>query len=393
MSARSEEMNARRISDSAPLLSWATLPFYIGGFLGPFGTILVIAIYPELRDEFDATTAAVNWSFSGYLLPMAALMLVSGTIGERYGRARVTRITFISYAVASLAAVFAPTLGVFLAARVLQGMCNAFITPLLLAGLIEIIPPSRTGGAVGIYSSFQAAGSTAAPLAAGGLAVIDWRWAFVLLAVVAGLLALRPAPGAPRPGAEAPKLRPLLTWRMAVLWLAAFLGAAGPLGVAVFVGLYLRDELDVGSFAAGASLAVIGAAGAVASPLLGRVLDSVGPVRASVVAMSSCGVLIALVGLVGSPVVLTIVMVAAMVGVAFGVVILQHLAALAVPENRGGGTSSVLSFRFAGHAIGPLALVPVFTRSPGLTFVIVALLAAATMVALVAAARTSSPDA
>ncbi|MEM1335889.1 MAG: hypothetical protein AAGG08_20770, partial [Actinomycetota bacterium] len=137
----------------------------------------------------------------------------------------------------------------------------------------------------------------------------------------------------------------------------------------------------------------IGAAGAVASPLLGRVLDSVGPVRASVVAMSSCGVLIALVGLVGSPVVLTMVMVAAMVGVAFGVVILQHLAALAVPENRGGGTSSVLSFRFAGHAIGPLALVPVFTRSPGLTFVIVALLAAATMVALVAAARTSSPDA
>ncbi|MEO1058146.1 MAG: hypothetical protein AAFY28_14645, partial [Actinomycetota bacterium] len=64
------------VSQDQRLLTARTLPYYLGGFLGPFGTMVVIAIYPELRDEFDVGTEAVNWSFSGYLLPMAALMLV-----------------------------------------------------------------------------------------------------------------------------------------------------------------------------------------------------------------------------------------------------------------------------------------------------------------------------
>ena len=163
------------------VLTRATLPYYLGGFLGPFGTMVVIPIYPELRETFDATTEQVNWSFSGYLLPMAALLLVSGTIGERFGRRRVTRITFVAYAAAALLSVFATTLGLFIASRVLQGVCNAFITPLLVAGLTEVIPEARLGRAIGVYSSFQAAGTALAPLAGGLAAAIDcascsWRW-------------------------------------------------------------------------------------------------------------------------------------------------------------------------------------------------------------------------
>ena len=70
----------------APILTTQTLPYLVGGFLGPFGTMAVISIYPELRQSFDASTAAVTWSFSGYLFAMAGLLLVSGTIGERLGR-------------------------------------------------------------------------------------------------------------------------------------------------------------------------------------------------------------------------------------------------------------------------------------------------------------------
>ena len=88
------------------ILTWRTLPFLVGGFLGPFGTMVVISIYPELRNAFDASTAAVTWSFSGYLFAMAVCLLVSGTIGERYGRRRVTRITFWVYALASIVAAF-----------------------------------------------------------------------------------------------------------------------------------------------------------------------------------------------------------------------------------------------------------------------------------------------
>ena len=355
------------------LLTWETLPYYVGGFLGPFGTVLVISIYPELRETFDVETSTVNWSFSGYLFPMAALMLVSGTIGERYGRFRVTRTVFIAYALASALAALAPSIELFLAARVAQGIGNAFITPLLLAGLMEITPPESTGRAVGIYTSFQAVGSTTAPLFAGIAATVDWRWAFWLVAIISAALAIRPAPGAPRPGALAPPIRPLLTVRMASLWFGAFFAAAGPIGVAVLVGVYLRDVLDVGSVAAGLILGAGGATTALAGPSGGDAVDRWGPRRTTLVSTAAIMVTIILIGRTTSIPLLVVILVATSAAIAFLQVTMQHLGAVAVPENRGGAVSSMLSFRFAGHAAGPLLLVPLVDDHPARAFTIAAL--------------------
>src|SRR3954463_6207818 len=99
----------------------STLPLYIGGFLGPFGGGVVAVLVPQLREAFDATTAGVALSIPAYLVPFAALQLVSGTIGERLGRRRVVRTGYIVYAVLSVVAALAPTLGVFLGVRALQG--------------------------------------------------------------------------------------------------------------------------------------------------------------------------------------------------------------------------------------------------------------------------------
>ena len=163
----SENMSSSPTTDSGVsnrVLTLATLPLYLGGFLGPFGTMMVISIYPELRESFNASTQAVNWAFSGYMIPFALLLTVSGTIGERFGRRRVIRATFITYALASVLCVFAPTLTVFVVGRLLQGAANAFITPLLIAGLSEVINPSRLGRAVGVYTGFQAIGGAAPPI-------------------------------------------------------------------------------------------------------------------------------------------------------------------------------------------------------------------------------------
>jgi len=125
-----------------------TLPFYIGGFLGPFGGGVVAVLVPQLRDAFDATTAGVAATIPAYLIPFAVFQLVSGTIGERLGRRRVVRTAYIAYALLSLAAAFAPTLEVFIGIRALQGTANAFLTPLLLAGLADLVPPGQIGRAV-----------------------------------------------------------------------------------------------------------------------------------------------------------------------------------------------------------------------------------------------------
>ena len=370
---------------SGRLLTVATLPLFLGGFLGPVGTMSVISIYPELRETFDASNSAVNWSFSGYLFPMALLMLVSGTIGERYGRKRVTRITFVSYAIASLGCVLAPTLGLFIAARVVQGVCNAFITPLLIAGLTEVIDPRRLGRAVGIYAAFQALGGAVAPFVSGLVATFDWRWTYVVIGLVALALATRPPDGEPRPAASAPPIRPLLTLRMASLWVAALSAAAGPVGLSVLVGVRLRDGLDVGSSATGTILLVSGLSMMAFSPLWGRLIDSWGSRRSAVIATATVTVLAAPLGLIGAPWGLTLawIVVAGLVG--FVPVSLQHLAAVAVPDNRGGALSSVLAFRFFGHAMGPVVLVPILAGSPGLAFGLAASLGIVTLIALVVA--------
>lgn len=345
------------------ILTTRTLPYLVGGFLGPFGTMVVISIYPELRNSFDASTNAVTWSFSGYLFAMAGLLLVSGTIGERYGRRRVTRVTFIVYAIASLVAAITPTLGLFIAARVVMGAANAFITPLLIAGLSEIIDENRLGRAVGVYAGFQAAGSAVAPFASGLMAEIDWRWTFVIVAVVSVVLSLRPAPGEPRPSADAPPIRPLFHLPMTRLWLGAFTAAAGPMGLAVLVGVRLRDELDVSSSTAGTILLASGLVTMATSPRWGSAIDRLGGRRASVLALGATISVGATLGLFDR--VPTFVVVWLLLSTVVGLIPLnlQRLAALAVPENRGGALSSVLAFRFFGHAAGPLVFVPMLEWS------------------------------
>jgi len=371
------------------VLTWETLPFYLGWFLGPFGTLVVISIYPELRESFDATSGQVNWSFSGYFIPMAVLLLVSGTIGERLGRRRVIRITFLSYGAASLLCIVAPTLGWFVGARVLQGVCNAFITPLLIAGLTEVTAAARLGRAIGVYSSFQAAGGALAPFVGGLLATIDWRLVFVVVAVVAFVLSTRPPSGEPRPATAAPPIKPLLTGRMSLLWIASFTAAAGPIGIGVVVGLFLRDELNVSSTTAGAVLLLGGISAMVLGPVWGRLLDSWGAVRASAVSTTAAVVLTAPIGLLTGIPLTALAWIAASAVIGFVVVNIQNLAATAVPDNRGGALSSVLAFRFIGHAVGPMIWVPVFDTSAALAFVGAAALGLVMVATLVAAATTA----
>src|SRR4051794_8430809 len=122
-----------------------TFPLYVGGFLGPFGGAVLAVLIPQLRDAFDASTATIAAAIPAYLVPFAVLQLVSGTIGERLGRRRVVRSGYLFYAGFSVLAAVAPGMGVFLVSRALQGAANAFLTPLLLAGLADEVPPREIG--------------------------------------------------------------------------------------------------------------------------------------------------------------------------------------------------------------------------------------------------------
>ena len=154
------------------------LSFYVGGFMGPFGATVILPMFPELRDGFNVSSQTIGWGFTAYLLPFALLLLVSGTLGERWGRQRTVRATYLLYTLASVLCAVSPNITMFLFARSLQGVATAFITPLLLSGLAEMVPPERFGRQVGIYSSFQALGVGLAPIVGGIAADTLWEAAF-----------------------------------------------------------------------------------------------------------------------------------------------------------------------------------------------------------------------
>ena len=336
--------------------------------MGPFGTLLVLPMFPELRREFEASSEAVAWGLSAYMLPMAALLLVSGTIGERIGRSRALTASLGCYAVASLATAAAPTLALFLAGRGLQGACNAFFTPLLLATLADLTPPGELGAKVGIYSSVQAAGGALGPFLGGVAADVSWRIAFLGPSLLAlGLIFVLPRQ--PRVAdSSTVAVRPLLTGRMLTIGLSAFFFAAGPYAGSVLIGLKARDLLGLAASDTGLILFAGSGAGFVMGPMWGRLADRIGPARSGAVAALLSAASLAALSLPDHwlPLVAVWIVVG---GTSVGVITaLGNLAATAVSANRSGALSLSMAFRFFGHAMGPVIWVPMFSRSTAWAF-------------------------
>ncbi|MGH1490529.1 MAG: MFS transporter [Acidimicrobiales bacterium] len=370
------------MTDAIAVKGLRALPYYLGGFLGPFGTTIIVPMLPELREHFDVDSSAISWGFSAYLFPMAAFLLVSGTIGERFGRRKVLRISVASYVGASILVSMAPTLGLFLAARAIQGVGNAFITPLLIAGLADVTPEAQLGRRLGLYSSFQAAGGGMAPFAGGLAAALDWRLAFWGTAAVATIILAFPPPGERRVGGDRPPIRPLVSKRLVILGLGALAAAAGPIGAGILIGLKSRDVLGMDPTTAGLLLASGNFGAMLLGPLFGRLIDRYGARVCGIGATMTISLLIAAQSTTDT-VASTAVLFCA-TGSLFGflVAVLQKVGASIVPENRGGALSAVLAFRFIGHAIGPLLWVPVFSRSVSAAFLGSAALGVLTIAAI-----------
>ncbi|GLY82252.1 MFS transporter [Actinoallomurus iriomotensis] len=341
---------------------------YAGGLLGPLGGGVVAPMLPQIGGSVHASSAAVATSLTAYFVPFAVLQLASGTLGERWGVRRTVQVAYLVYALASAGCALAPTLPAFLAGRALMGSANAFTSPLLLAGLGAAVPPGRLSRSVGIYSSFQAAGQSFAPLLGGVAAVWSWRLAFVVVAATAVLLAFAPPPGDARPGAEAPEWRPLLSGRMGLLSAGAFLSYICASALPFLVALYAGDALSLRPDLTGLALVGFGVAGLLLGSVWGSVTDRFGPRVCGVLATVATAVFVAAIGRTGSVPALIVCWTAAGAGASMLTVALQNLTMRAVPGNRGGALSAVSAFRFAGAALAPVAWLPLYHAAPSRAF-------------------------
>ncbi len=156
------------------------------------GAMLNVAL-PAIQQGTGATAAQMQWTVNAYALPVAALTLVGGALGDRQGRRRWLIIGCLLFGLASLLCAIAPSIDMLLAGRALQGLGAALLLPNSLALLHRAYEGHGQGRAVGIWASAGAIASAAAPLLAGWLIQANgWHsifWVYVPLVAVAIIIA------------------------------------------------------------------------------------------------------------------------------------------------------------------------------------------------------------
>ncbi len=161
------------------------------------GTVVNVAL-PALQRSLGATLASSQWIVEAYELMLAALLLIGGAAGDRYGRRRVFVIGVLVFILASMICGLSVSVGMLIAARALQGVGGALLIPGSLALLSASFDPERRGRAIGTWSGFTAITGAFGP-ALGGFLIdhATWRSAFFLnvpLALAVLVLTLRYVP-------------------------------------------------------------------------------------------------------------------------------------------------------------------------------------------------------
>ncbi|WP_372349526.1 MFS transporter [Streptomyces sp. KL116D] len=183
----------------------------LGSAMVLLGSTVTNVALPRMGADFDADVATLQWTVNAYMLTLAGLILLGGSLGDRFGRRRVFLVGVVWFAAASLLCGLAPDAGTLIAARALQGVGGALLTPGSLALIEASFHPDDRPRAVGLWSGFGGIGAALGPFLGGWL--VDgpgWRWTFLLnvpLALVCVPIALRHVPEsvgatAPRTGTE-----------------------------------------------------------------------------------------------------------------------------------------------------------------------------------------------
>src|SRR4029079_14798703 len=157
--------------------------------MAQLGARIVNVALPHIGADYGVHVSSLQWVLTGYLVTLASLILLGGALGDRFGRRRVFLIGTIWFAVASLLCAVAPGVGVLIAARILQGVGAALLTPGSLAILQASFTPVDRARTVGAWSALGGVAGAIGPFVGGWL--VDgpgWRWAFLINVPVAAIV-------------------------------------------------------------------------------------------------------------------------------------------------------------------------------------------------------------
>src|ERR687891_1757868 len=163
------------------------------------GTVVNVAL-PAIEDDLGGGLAGQQWTANAYLVTLGSLLLIGGSLGDIFGERRVFALGVAGFGVTSVACAIAPTVEILVAARALQGVAGAVLTPAALAVIVANFAPDERGKAVGAWTAWGGIGTVLGPLIGGQLVdAASWRWIFAInvpIVLVTMWLILRVVPQA-----------------------------------------------------------------------------------------------------------------------------------------------------------------------------------------------------
>lgn len=143
-------------------------------------TVINVAL-PAIRDDLGGGFAGQQWTMNAYLVTLASLILVGGSLGDMFGARRMFSLGIAVFGATSVLCAIAPSIEALVVARALQGVAGALLTPAALAVVVTTFPEDERGKAVGAWTAWGAIGFVLGPLVGGQLVdAASWRWIFAI---------------------------------------------------------------------------------------------------------------------------------------------------------------------------------------------------------------------
>ena len=158
---------------------WVLAVMCLGAFMVFLDSAVVNTALPAISRDLGASTSSLQWVVNAYILILAGLLLVGGTVGDRFGRRRWFGIGTVIFGGAAGAASLSPNTETLIAFRTIQGLGEAFILPATLSIITDVFPREERSKAIGIWVAAGSVGFIAGPVLGGALVdAIDWQAVF-----------------------------------------------------------------------------------------------------------------------------------------------------------------------------------------------------------------------
>ena len=160
---------------------WTFVITSVALFMVTLDNLVVTTSLPVIRGDLGASIEDLEWTVNAYTLTFAVFLLTGAALGDRFGRRRLFVIGLGIFTAASVAAALAPSVEALIAARAVQGLGGAIVTPLTLTILSAAVPPEKRGVALGAWGGIGGLAVASGPLIGGAVVEgISWQWIFWL---------------------------------------------------------------------------------------------------------------------------------------------------------------------------------------------------------------------